>query len=85
MAECVRQIQAFYAIEIDDKRIYGSSRSDFRMHGVLLGEGAGGVPKVSMSYYRIYLEERILRLRRFFEERSGMLLAIIFGSSLIPD
>ena len=52
------------------------------MRGAFLGEGAGGVPKVSISYYRIYLEELIPKLRRFFEERSDVLLAIIFGSSL---
>jgi len=37
---------------------------------------------VSISYYRIYLEELIPKLRRFFEERSDVLMAIIFGSSL---
>ena len=37
---------------------------------------------MSISYYRIYLEELIPKLRRFFEERSDVLLAIIFGSSL---
>jgi len=52
------------------------------MRGAFLGEGAGGVPKMSISYYRIYLEELIPKLRRFFEERSDVLLAIIFGSSL---
>jgi len=52
------------------------------MRGAFLGEGAGGVPKVSISYHRIYLEELIPKLRRFFEERSDVLLAIIFGSSL---
>jgi len=52
------------------------------MRGAFLGEGAGGVPKVSISYYRIYLEELIPKLRRFFKERSDVLLAIIFGSSL---
>ena len=52
------------------------------MRGAFLGEGAGGVPKVSISYHRIYLEELIPKLRRFFEERPDVLLAIIFGSSL---
>ncbi|MCD6592433.1 MAG: nucleotidyltransferase domain-containing protein [Thaumarchaeota archaeon] len=37
---------------------------------------------MSISYYRIYLEELIPKLRRFFEERSDVLMAIIFGSSL---
>ena len=37
---------------------------------------------MSISYYRIYLEELIPKLRRFFEERPDVLLAIIFGSSL---
>ena len=44
---------------------------------------------MSIKYYRVSLEELIPKLRRFFEDRPEVLLAILFGSatrrSLVRD
>jgi len=44
---------------------------------------------LSIKYYRVSLEELIPKLRRFFEDRPEVLLAILFGSatrrSLVRD
>ena len=44
---------------------------------------------MSIKYYRVSLEELIPKLRKFFENRPEVLLAILFGSatrrSLVRD
>ena len=59
------------------------------MCGALSKEDSGGVFGLSIKYYRVSLEELIPKLRRFFENRPEVLLAILFGSatrrSLVRD
>ena len=59
------------------------------MCGALSKEDSGGVFGLSIKYYQVSLEELIPKLRRFFENRPEVLLAILFGSatrrSLVRD
>jgi len=50
--------------------------------GTLSKKDSGGVFGLSISYYRISLEELIPKLRKFFENRPEVLLAILFGSAI---
>jgi len=57
--------------------------------GTLSKKGSGGVFGLSISYYRVSLEDLIPKLRKFFENRLEVLLVILFGSatrrSLVRD
>jgi len=57
--------------------------------GAISKEDSGGVLGLSIRYYRVSLEELVPKLRKFFEDRSEVLLAILFGSatrrSLVRD
>ena len=52
------------------------------MCGTLSKKDSGGVFGLSISYYRVSLEELIPKLRKFFENRPEVLLAILFGSAM---